>query len=59
MNALDRAHHLLGLAHSRHPLAVMPDHVVSPMDAQQTVAIARELIEACEPRNSPRAARIA
>lgn len=41
---------MLESAHVRHPLAVMPGHVLSPMDSQRTVAIARELIEACDPR---------
>lgn len=50
MNPLERAVSLLETARLRHPLAVMPGHVLSPMDAQRTVAIGRDLIDACDPR---------
>jgi hypothetical protein len=50
MTPLERAMSLLETAQLRHPLAVMPGHVLSPMDSQRTVSIGRELIEACDPR---------
>lgn len=48
MKAMDRAASALRRAHSRHPLAVTPGYVLSPMDSHPTVSISRELIEACE-----------
>ncbi|WP_353648242.1 hypothetical protein ABLG96_15505 [Nakamurella sp. A5-74] len=55
MTAWERAAHRLADARRRHPLAVMPGHVLSPMDAQQTVSISRDVIASCEPKvHSPR-----
>lgn len=48
MDARDKTASVFRTAHTRHPLAVMPDHVLSPMDSHPTVGISRELIEACE-----------
>lgn len=51
MTVMERAASILQLARSRHPLAVTPGHVLSPMDAQRTVSISRELIVACDQQN--------
>ncbi|WP_154674419.1 hypothetical protein [Nakamurella lactea] len=52
MNPLERAGSQLETARLRHPLAVLPGRVLSPMDSQRTVAIGRELIDSCDPRRS-------
>ncbi|NNG36267.1 hypothetical protein [Nakamurella aerolata] len=37
-------------AHARQPMAVLPDQVLSPMDAQRTVTISRKVIDECDRR---------
>lgn len=54
MKPLARAAVIFHWAHARQPLAVLPDQVLSPMDAQRTVTISRKLIQACEPSSAPR-----
>lgn len=49
MTAGERAALRLADARRRHPLAVLPGTVLSPMDAQRTVSIDRSLIASCEP----------
>lgn len=49
MNAMDRAGAVFSAAHHRSPLAVMPGHVLSPMDREATVTLGGDLIADCEP----------
>jgi len=48
VNAAGRAGAVFDAAHQRSPLAVMPGHVMSPMDRECTVTIDSELISSCQ-----------
>lgn len=52
MKPMARAAVIFHWAHARQPMAVLPDQVLSPMDAQRTVTISRKVIQACEPSRS-------
>jgi hypothetical protein len=48
VNAAARAGAVFDAAHRRSPLAVMPGHVMSPMDRECTVTIDSDLIASCQ-----------